>query len=308
MPTAVPAVIGLDFPPVLDLGALAVPLRALGLAVAVALALGWFARRVRSRGGSDGTDAVGGRTLPTAGEPPVPTGDIAFVVLAAIPGAVVGGRVVHGLVHAAAYAAEPGALLDLGRGSLSLAGAVIGGALTAGWLCSRLGYRARAWADAAAAPLLLAIGGGKLAMLLGGAGQGLPWAGRGGIALLGDGPWASLDPALPAYPTQVLEGCWALLGIPVVLSLERRMARREVAGRRPGGRGRVPSGTVAFAATAWWLLGRALVAVWWRDEPVLGPLGAEAMVALAALGGCLALLAIGATHRAADASGDSWMT
>ncbi len=262
MPTSLLAAVTLDFPPIADLGAVQLPWRALALAAVVALALAWFARRARG--------AI----------PGVPTGDIAFIVLGAIPGAVVGGRLVHGIAYAGAYALEPGALFDLGRGSLSLAGAIVGGALTAGWLCGRLGYPARTWADAAAPALLLAIGGGKLAMLLGGAGQGLPWDGRGGVAFLGDGPWASLDPSIPAYPTQLLEGIWALLGIPVLLFLERRPSMRRPAAQ----------GAVALVATTWWLAGRAAVAVWWRDEPVLGPWGAEGLVALVLFGISVALL------------------
>lgn len=263
MPLELFAAVTLDFPPVVELGAVVVPWRALGLALAIALALAWFARRAR------------------AAFPDVPTGDLAFLVLGAIPGAVVGGRLVHGLAYAGAYALEPGAVFDLGRGSLSLAGAVVGGALTAGWLCGRLGYAARPWADVAAPPLLLAIGGGKLAMLLAGAGQGLPWDGRGGIGFLGDGPWASLDAALPAYPTQLIEGTWALLGIPVLLLLERRPSLRHPAA----------DGALALAAAAWWLAGRAAVAVWWRDEPVLGPWGAEGLAALVLLGVIVALIA-----------------
>lgn len=262
MPTSLLAAVTLDFPPVADLGAVQLPWRAIALAVVVALALAWFARRAR------------------AAIPEVPTGDIAFIVLGAIPGAVVVGRLVHGIAYAGAYALEPGGLFDLGRGSLSLAGAIVGGALTAGWLCGRLGYPARTWADAAAPAVLLAIGGGKLAMLLAGAGQGLPWDGRGGVAFLGDGPWASLDPAIPAYPTQLLEGVWALLGIPVLLLLERRPSlRRPAAG-----------GAVALAAVAWWLAGRAAVAAWWRDEPILGPWGTEGLVVLVLLGISVALL------------------
>jgi prolipoprotein diacylglyceryltransferase len=263
VPATLLAAVTLDFPPIAELGAVQLPWRALALALAVTLALAWFTRRARSA------------------FPDVPTGDLAFLVLGAIPGAVVGGRLVHGIAYAGAYAQEPGALFDLGRGSLSLAGAVVGGALTAAWLCGRLGYSPRAWADVAAPPLLLAIGGGKLAMLLAGAGQGLPWDGRGGVAFLGDGPWASLDPGTPAYPTQALEGTWALLGIPVLLVLERRLA----------GRGPAPSGALALATAAWWLAGRAAVAIWWRDEPVAGPWGAEGLVALVLLGAAVALLA-----------------
>ena len=269
-PLPVPlAVFELSFDPQLHLGAVVVPLRAIALAVVIALALIVFTRAVRARAGA------------------VPAGDIAFVVLAAIPGAVVGGRLLHGLDFHAAYGLDPASLLDLGRGSLSLAGAVMGGALTSAYVCRQLGGRVGTWADAAAVPLLLAIGGGKLAMLLGGAGQGLPWGGRGGVAFLGDGPWGSADAAIPAYPTQVLEGCWALLGIPVVLALERRLGRD----------GRAGQGLVLLVAVAWWLAGRAAVAVWWRDEPVLGPWGIEGVIAIVVAVTALVLIVVTLRRR-----------
>ena len=107
---------------------------------------------------------------------------------------------------------------------------MIGGALTAGYLCRQLGGSVGAWADAAVVPLLLAIGVGKVAMLLGGAGQGLAGDGRGGAAFAGHGPWAARTRPTAAYPTQLLEGVWALLGIPVLLLLERRPARRAAPG------------------------------------------------------------------------------
>jgi len=227
--------------------------------------------------------------------PATRTEDIAFVVLAAIPGAVVGGRLVHALAYLEAYALDPATLLDLGRGSLSLAGAVVGGALTAAYVCRQLGSRVGLWADAAAVPLLLAIGGGKIAMLLGGAGQGLPWSGRGGVALLGEGPWGSTDPAVPAYPTQVLEGVWALLGIPVVLLVERRMGRR----------GRAGQGLTLLVAVGWWLAGRAAVAVWWRDAPLLGPWGAEGVIAIVLLAAAVTV-ALFRTMRAGSSDQGPW--
>lgn len=270
--TASIAALTVDLDPVLELGAVQLPLRALLLSIGIGLALGWFARRAR------------------AAAPGVTTGDIAFIVLAAVPGAVVGGRLVHGLAYAGAYALEPTALLDMGRGSLSLAGAVAGGALTAGYLCRQLGHRPGAWADAAVVPLLLAIGLGKAAMLLGGAGQGLAWDGRGGVAFGGDGPWASADPGTAAYPTQLLEGAWALLGIPALLLLERHLARRR-------GASAIATGTLALAGVAWWLAGRAAVAVWWRDEPVLGPWGIEGLTTLVLLVITVAII-IRRTHGA----------
>jgi hypothetical protein len=93
------------------------------------------------------------------------------------------------------------------------------------------------------------------------------------VAYTGEGPWRSLDPAVPAWPSQALEGAWALLGIPVVLLVEGRLARH----------GGAPSGWLSLLAVAWWLTGRAVVALTWRDRPVVGALGAEGLATVAAL-------------------------
>ncbi len=269
------AVVELRFEPRLSFGDVMVPLQAVALAAVIVVALLVFVHRVRAREGD------------------VPAGDIAFVVLAAIPGAVVGGRLIHGLAYPGAYVLDPASLLDLGHGSLSLAGAVVGGAVTSGYLCRTLSGRVGVWADAAAVPLLLAIGGGKVAMLLGGMGQGLPWGGRGGVALLGDGPWGSTDPATPAYPTQLMEGAWALLGIPVMALLDRRLARA----------GRGGQGLALLGAVAWWLVGRAAISAWWRDEPLVGPWGPEGFVAAVIASGALGVLVLRTRRPGASPQG-----
>jgi len=200
--------------------------------------------------------------------------DVCFVLLGAIPGAVVGGRLVHVLDYADVYLAEPGTMLDLGRGSASLVGAAIGGALSAAYICRLLGGKVGVWTDAASVPVLLAIGLGKLALLLGGGGLGAATDGPLAISYVGPGPWRSVDAAVPAYPSQALEGIWALLGIPVVL-LAERFARD---------RGRAGRGVSLLVALGWWLTGRAVVALTWRDEPLLGPLGAEGVATIVGLG------------------------
>jgi len=78
----------------------------------------------------------------------------------------------------------PGSLLGVGSLSLplwlSLLGAVLGGALSGAYIAGLLEGTTRRWADLAALPMLLALGLGKLAQLLGGAGQGLADGSEGG--------------------------------------------------------------------------------------------------------------------------------
>jgi prolipoprotein diacylglyceryltransferase len=253
----------LSFDPLLTVGDISLRWDALALVGVLLVAIGVWVLRLREALG----DALRFE-------------DVCFVLLGAIPGAVVCGRLVHALDYADSYLAAPLTTLDLGQGSSSLVGAVIGGALSAAYICRLLGGSVGLWADAAAVPMLLAIGLGKLAILLGGAGQGAATDGSLGLSFMGDGPWRSIDAANPAWPSQALEGVWVLLGIPMVLVLESFIGRGRRAGR----------GIVLLAALLWWLGGRAVVALTWRDEHLLGPFGSEAVATLVALGVVLVAL------------------
>ena len=197
-----------------------------------------------------------------------------IVIAGIVPGAVVGGRLVHVLVYWDAYAANPAQIYDPFVGTLSLTGAVLGGTITASFLAKIVEAPAGRWADAAAIPLLIAIGFGKLAQLLGGSGQGLPFDGPWAVAFLGNGPWISADPATPSHPSQVYEGLWALAGIPIVLAWE--------SGRRRLG-DVTRAGSTFVAALVWFLLGRITVGFTWRDESLIGPINGEQAVAALAL-------------------------
>ena len=236
--------------------------------------------------------------------------DLLFVVVGAVPGAVIGARLVYALDYWPYYAAHPEAIFDPTQGGLSLLGAVLGGTLTAALIARVLEGSARRWLDMASVALLVAIGLGKLSMLLIGAGQGQFWAGSWALAFDGDWPWLSAVPAIPAHPAQAYEGLWALLGILVVLVLhagpvlrhlpagwrqERTWAsNRQVLGLEVAA-GRLRFGYAYALAVAWWLAGRVAIASLWRDEPIAGPLNAEqvwglAVLALIALGAILSLV------------------
>jgi hypothetical protein len=129
--------------------------------------------------------------------------------------------------------------------------------------------------------LLLAVGLGKLVMVLGGAGQGVPFDSPIALSFGGDGPWASLEAGMPAHASQVYEGIWALIGIVPVWWLERSTDW-----------GRSGRGIPLITAVGWWLAGRALSALTWRDDPVLGPIGAEGLVTIVVLAVSVGLLAL----------------
>jgi prolipoprotein diacylglyceryltransferase len=279
------AVISLGFDPLLRLGDLHIRWQALGVAGAILTAL-----LVAALGAP--------RSGRRSGLRPLRRDDLLYICLGALPGAVVGGRLVHALGYADVYAADPGALLDTTRGGLSLLGAVLGGSLTAGYISRLIDGATGRWADLAAVPLLVALGLGKLAQLLAGGGQGGPFEGPWSVAFVGAGPWLSPQAGQPAHPAQVYEAAWALAGIPLVLSLlSRSMADRLPSAIRQEGawataredrlqeveRGSLRFGFGFLAALAWWLAGRVLIGTVWRDEALVGPLNMEQAMALLTL-------------------------
>jgi prolipoprotein diacylglyceryltransferase len=210
--------------------------------------------------------------------------DMVLIIAGIVPGAVVGGRLIHGVVFWEAYAADPARLFDPSVGALSLLGAVLGGLFSAAYVARLIGAPVRRWADAAAVPMLLAIGLGKLAQFLGGSGQGLPFDGPWAVAFTGLGPWVSMNPDIPSHPAQLYEGLWVLLGIPLVLrwSGPRRSSARVNRWVAWASRS-VEDGRLFVNALNWFLLGRVIVGFTWRDDPTIGPLNSEQAVALAVL-------------------------
>jgi len=228
--------------------------------------------------------------------------DMLLIIAGIVPGAVVGGRLAHALDYWSYYSSQPEKLLDPLVGSLSLLGAVLGGLLTSAYVARMIDAPVRRWADAAAVPMLLAIGLGKLAQLLGGSGQGLPFDGSWAVAFTGAGPWVSTNPAMPSHPAQVYEGLWLLAGIPIVLLLAGRRFQRLRVNRLVGWADRTArEGRLFAGALGWFLLGRLLVGYFWRDEVIVGSLNVEQALALMSL--MLAVLGYGIVHFVSGARG-----
>ncbi len=194
--------------------------------------------------------------------------DVAFVAVGIVPGAVVGARIGYLVLHQSTFAAAPGRLLDPSVGGMELGLAVAGGLLTGSYVASLLGGSVGRWLHVAAAPVLVALGGGKLTMVLTGTGQGVPSDGATATAYPGPGPWGSLVPALPSVPSQAYEGI-ATLVILVVLMLVVMLG---------GFRGR--DGRLFFLAIGSWALARAVVSLTWRDPVVAGGLTAGGLIAI----------------------------
>lgn len=274
------AVVRLDFDPVLRAAGSAVRLETAVIAIGVLLAL-LLAPRIACRPGPD-SDPL---TAPSFG---ARIADLMLVVLAVIPGAVVGGRVGYALLHLDYYLAHPAAFLDPGQGSLELVLGVVGGTITGAYAASALGGRIGPWLHAAAMPTLLVLAVGKLAMAFGGDGQGLPsnlpWA----TSYAGPGPWGSLAPAIAAHPSQLYEAgaTFLVLAMVGVATMAGAFRRRD--------------GLALCVGLGAWAIGRAIVATTWRDAPVLGPLGADQLLCLG-----LAAAGVGAAMVLARRAGDS---
>jgi phosphatidylglycerol:prolipoprotein diacylglycerol transferase len=265
------AVISLDFDPYLRLFGQAVRWEtlAVGASIFIALVVAALAAgrvpRVPAGGRSVGRD------------------DMLFIVLGVIPGAVLGGRLTYVLVHLDYYRANPPLIVDPSSGGLALSGAVVLGALTGIYVAGLLDAPIGRWLDVAAVALVVGLGLGKLAQVLGGSGQGAVSSVSWATAYLGPGPWGVLGPDLPAQPSQVYEALGDGVLLLVLLGLGRLRAFRGGQGRR-------------FAvALGGWAVIRFGVAFTWRDATVAGGLRAEQLVDLGIL--LIALVALAGLAR-----------
>lgn len=256
------AVIDLAFDPVLRLSDTAsVRYETIGLAVVLLIGL-LLAARIGSQ-----TPAIG----PYVPAPGLRIDDLVFIVFAAVPGAILGGRLGAVLDHVDYYQANPGAIVDPTQGGLTLTLAVPFGILTGALIARLLGAPVGRWLHATALPLLFVLAAGKLIGVLGATGQGTPadlvWA----TAYDGPGPWGSLAADIPSHPAQVYEAILVTLAFAGLLAA----SRLEVVARRDG--------AAMFVALGLWAVARFVVAFAWRDAPLLGPLRAEQLLALVVL-------------------------
>jgi prolipoprotein diacylglyceryltransferase len=300
------AVVRLDFDPWVQILGASFRLETLALAGVILLILvlaALSAGRARSAGGDSDAEP----------EDRLRRDDLILIAFGAVPGAVVGGRLGYGLVHADYYLADPLALLDPGKGGLTLTLAVLLGTLTALAVARLLAAPVGRWLGVAAVPVLLGLGLGKFTMALGGTGQGAYsnafWATsyeHTVTASSGDATtplpdlWGSANPGYPALPSQLLEGGLVLLAV-VLLLIAPALLRLRV--RRPGALPRLSrvrrrewafliGGRRFVTALGLWAFVRFFTASTWRDARVLGPFVAEQYLLLVVIV-FLAALALG---------------
>lgn len=272
------AVIELSFDPIVTIGDISVRMETLGLALTILVGLvvaGLVARRTPVDVARP-TDAPGGNPDERNH---LRRDDLLYIAVAALPGAVVGGRIGYALLHLDYYTANSSALFDIGSGGLQLSLGVVGGFLTASLVAKFLGAPVGRWMHALVLPLLLLLAGGKAAMVLGGTGQGQLSDASWATAYPGPGPWGSLAPTLPAHPAQAYE---ALATVLVILVVMWFVALDTFRGRNGG----------AFLfGLGLWAVARALVAMTWRDPEIVGPLRMDQVISIVIACVSFALLA-----------------
>ena len=207
--------------------------------------------------------------------------DLAFMVVGAVPGAFLGGRLGYVLDHLDYYRANPSAIADPAQGALTLTLALPFGILTSSIVARLIGAPIGRWMHAITLPLLFVLAAGKLVGVLGGSGQGAPFGGPGATAYIGPGPWGSLAADVPSYPSQVYEA--ALVGLVMVVMAIMSLApfiRRA-------------NGAALFVAVGLWSVARFAVVATWRDVPAVGPLRMDQALLI----GVLAVAVIGFVQR-----------
>jgi hypothetical protein len=242
--------------------------------------------------------------LADGSEPPkLRRDDLILIAFGIVPGAVVGGRIDYVLVHLDFYRAHTDAILDVNQGGLNLTLAVVLGTLCGIAVARLMNAPIGRWLSVTATPAMLALGLGKLAMVLGGAGQGTYSDAWWATSYTGRGPWESLNPTYPSLPSQALEGLLVLASLAVVLALPpllrlrlRRWRHFVRPGIAPRHRWRLLTGGRRFLTMIGiWAAMRFVAASTWRDARVAGSLNAEQLLLLAVIACAL----LGPTARSA---------
>jgi prolipoprotein diacylglyceryltransferase len=279
------AAVSFNFNPSTAILGLSVRLETLALAGVVFLVLVLAA--LSSGRAARGPAGAGADEAPSL--PKLRRDDLILIAFGAVPGAVLGARLGYVLIHFDYYATDPLAIVDPAKGGFELTMAVVMGTLSAIAVARLLAAPVARWLGVAGIPVLLGLGLGKLAMALGGVGQGAYSSASWATRYPGDGPWGSTNPGYAAIPSQLVEGGAVLavtvlvLILPFMLRLRLidwgRILRPDLAPRRSwpllAGRNRY------LTALSLWAVVRLIVASTWREARVLGPFVAEQLLIVA---------------------------
>ena len=226
--------------------------------------------------------------------------DLILIAFGIVPGAVLGGRIDYVLVHLDFYQTNTNAITDVNQGGLGLTLAVIVGAISGAAVAKLMNAPIGRWFAVLAMPTMFVLGAGKLATVLGGAGQGQYSTASYATSYAGAGPWESLNASYPAIPSQAYEGAMVLAAmlviwiVPPILRLRvRRWGSWFI---RPGLAPRHPwslftGGRRWLTAIGVWAAVRFAAAFTWRDAAVYGRYNAEQLI----LAGVILVAVVGPT-------------
>ena len=273
-----PAAITFDFDPTVSPFGLSVRLETVALGAVIFFVLVLIALRAGREG--KGLEAAAGVRSPDG---KLRRDDLILIAFGVVPGAIVGGRLGYCLLHLDYYASNPLAVTDPGQGGLGLSMAVLGGIVTGIAVARLLAAPIGRWLGVAGLPVLLGLGLGKLATMLGGTGQGRYSDASWATSYSGDGPWGSMRPDFPALPAQALEGglvlaiAAAVMIVPIVLRLRvRPWWRLARLGWSPWHEWPLLTGSAGFTTMiVLWAVARFVAVFAWRDASLVGPFRAE---------------------------------
>jgi prolipoprotein diacylglyceryl transferase len=194
-----------------DLGPFRIHAYAICILIGIFLATAVTSRRLTKRGGEPGV--------------------VLDIILWAVPLGIVGARIFHVLTHPDDYFGAGKNLLEVfavWNGGIAIFGALLGGAVGAYIGCRRAGIRFWSFADALAPAMLLAQAMGRLGNWFNHELFGLPTTLPWGLEI--ETSNAAFPVGLPAgtlfHPTFLYEIIWNLVGIVVLLMLERKFRLR----------------------------------------------------------------------------------
>ncbi|PXA67680.1 prolipoprotein diacylglyceryl transferase [Cryobacterium arcticum] len=194
-----------------DLGIFRIHAYAICILVGIFAATALTSRRLTKRGGEPGV--------------------VLDIILWAVPLGIVGARIFHVLTHPNDYFGEGKNLWEVfavWNGGIAIFGALLGGAVGAYIGCRLSGIRFWSFADALAPGLLLAQAFGRLGNWFNSELFGLPTTLPWGLEISPDNPAypVGLPEGTLFHPTFLYEIIWNLVGVAVILLLERQFRLR----------------------------------------------------------------------------------
>lgn len=249
----------------IHLGPLTIHTYALCLLAGIAAAAYITDRRLRARGAAPGLAL-----------------DIAMW---AVPIGIVGARIYHVLTHLGDFTGpgvDPWAWVRIWEGGNALFGSLLGGAVGAWIGCRMTGLRFWSFADALAPGLLAAQAIGRLGNYVNQELFGLPTTLPWGLEIRSDAPMfpVGTPEGTLFHPLFLYEMIWNLIGIALLLAIERRVVRRDEALLADGG---TPGAGLRWGRMfglylIWYGLGRSWLETIRIDPTSDAPLGVPANV------------------------------